>query len=429
MTSLPEFQPPLVRAFPDPAVAFCGKHADVSDSFASADVVLDTNALLLPYKAGKTSLDAISKLYERLRGEDRLVIPVHVAREYLKNRPMLIAELLKRLEDELSRVNAPPALSFAILESLAEYELLQEKHANADEATKEYRSQLKSTLEVVRKWGRDDPVRLAYAATIGAAALYDPKVDFAVARQEFEQRAAEKIPPGYKDTAKDDGGLGDYLIWKSILHRANAVKRDVIFVSGEEKADWVHRANSTPFMPRVELLEEFRLASDGRQFFLVQLSDLLALMGASAVAVEELQKGERIVGRIESIECPHCRASVTWRISAKVPASAKPRCSHCGQTFHAHRTGNGIVIRRPHIRSTGKDEMMTWFFENFEDPANGVPYDGSEGGYQYFNGGPDEPLDVLSSQFSDEYPSDLIVETAYDIAAQHGDEWVRKGLY
>lgn len=47
------------------------------------------------------------------------------------------------------------------------------------------------------------------------------------------------------------------------------------------------------------------------------------------------------------------------------------------------------------------EEMVNWFFENFEDPAHETPYDGREGGYQYIWGGPYEASDYIPDYFPD----------------------------
>jgi hypothetical protein len=74
------------------------------------------------------------------------------------------------------------------------------------------------------------------------------------------------------------------------------------------------------------------------------------------------------------------------------------------------------------------DEMVEWFFENYDDPANGVPYDGREGGYQYINGGPYNARDELADHFSDVDES-LREQAAKDIETSGGWEWVKRGEY
>lgn len=88
---------------------------------------------------------------------------------------------------------------------------------------------------------------------------------------------------------------------------------------------------------------------------------------------------------------------------------------------------------RPTTKSEAKrsvKKMVAWFFERYEDPANGVPYDGREGGYQYVNGGPFDAREVLSDEFSDgtERTERIIDDAASQIEAD-GAEWVEVGSY
>ncbi|MEO8592699.1 MAG: DUF262 domain-containing protein [Candidatus Solibacter sp.] len=73
------------------------------------------------------------------------------------------------------------------------------------------------------------------------------------------------------------------------------------------------------------------------------------------------------------------------------------------------------------------DRMIRWFFENYEDPANGVPYESAEGGYQYIAGGPYDAEEVLSEEF-DDLP-DLLIEAALQRIHSSGWEWVKIGQY
>ena len=60
--------------------------------------------------------------------------------------------------------------------------------------------------------------------------------------------------------------------------------------------------------------------------------------------------------------------------------------------------------------------------------ANGVPYDSREGGYQYFNGGPYDPWEVLADEFSWVH-EDVIEDAAKRIYLSYGHEWVEKDQY
>ena len=65
-------------------------------------------------------------------------------------------------------------------------------------------------------------------------------------------RVMHKIPPGYKDASKDDGGVGDVLIWHSLIQLARDKNTAVVFVTGDEKADWMVRSGGNALYPRFE---------------------------------------------------------------------------------------------------------------------------------------------------------------------------------
>ena len=70
------------------------------------------------------------------------------------------------------------------------------------------------------------------------------------------------------------------------------------------------------------------------------------------------------------------------------------------------------------------EELVEWFFENYEDPAEGVPY---EGGYIYIFGGPYDAGEELHSHFSD--ANEKVIEKAVEIIEIQGFEWVKKNQY
>ncbi len=70
------------------------------------------------------------------------------------------------------------------------------------------------------------------------------------------------------------------LIWKTILEIGRKQKKDLIFVSGDTKADWWHQSSHRPLYPRSELIEEYRRESEGGSFHILGFGDFLKLFGA-----------------------------------------------------------------------------------------------------------------------------------------------------
>ncbi|MFJ6906342.1 hypothetical protein [Streptomyces griseoluteus] len=86
-----------------------------------------------------------------------------------------------------------------------------------------------------------------------------------------------------------------------------------------------------------------------------------------------------------------------------------------------------LAERIADARYVSVDQMVDWFFDNYEDPANGVPFDSGEGGYQYVLGGPHDAHDVLSAQFP--YASTSDIDEAVRLIESEAHEWVQKGVY
>jgi hypothetical protein len=97
------------------------------------------------------------------------------------------------------------------------------------------------------------------------------------------------------------------LIWYTILEIGRSRKLDVVFVSGDEKADWWHQSENMPLYPRFELVDEFRRASDGRTIFLLSFANLLERFGAPSQVINEVRQEERHV-RMEASAAVGARA-------------------------------------------------------------------------------------------------------------------------
>lgn len=78
-------------------------------------------------------------------------------------------------------------------------------------------------------------------------------------------------------------------------------------------------------------------------------------------------------------------------------------------------------------------ELVDWFFERYEDPANSLPYITREGGYQWIEGGPHDARDALQDAFEDTNP--VVLDRAVEVIERGGQtEWAMQlhhleGLY
>ena len=78
---------------------------------------------------------------------------------------------------------------------------------------------------------------------------------------EGQERYDNKIPPGYKDSKKNNGGrhrFGDLIIWFQIMEKAKVADKDIIFVTDDEKEDWWEMFEGYKTGPCRALIKEFR---------------------------------------------------------------------------------------------------------------------------------------------------------------------------
>ena len=195
-------------------------------------IVLDTNVLLLPYSIGDVDLlEQIRKTYQPLSAEKRLIVPGQVAREFAKNRAIKIAELYQQLSDK--QIPSMQRGKYPLLSSLKNYQAIVDLEEEIDRKLEEYRQKYKKAIEdmlsYIQEWRWNDPVTLLYSEIFNEDSIVDPQIEEKVIKSDLEHRLLYNIPPGYKDRGKDDNGIGDLLIWYTILEIGKSKKKSVIF--------------------------------------------------------------------------------------------------------------------------------------------------------------------------------------------------------
>jgi hypothetical protein len=255
-----------------------------------ATVVVDTNALLVPYGTGQVSLDEIGRTYRTLVGQGRLVIRGQVVREFASNRVVKLQELHQRL----ARKQQPSITrgTYPLLEGLDGYSTMSSLEEQLDEIIRRYKDAVDAVLKHVRQWYWNDPVSVLYKGLFNDEVVLDPAFDPAELKDDLSRRVANGIAPGYKDARKDDGGIGDLIIWRTILEVGEKRKTPLLFVSEEKKADWWHQSEGRELYPRFELVDEYRRHSEGQSFHMMTFSAFLKVAGASKATVEAVRKLE-----------------------------------------------------------------------------------------------------------------------------------------
>jgi len=281
------------KIYPKAENLFSVRVKDIEKVKSNSIIVIDTNALLVPYLTGSESLSELEKVFKKLIKEKRLIIPAQVAREFVKNRPTKLKEIFQQLTRKQSSIQSLKIGNYPLLEGIKEYSEASELEENINQQLNAYRKKIGKLIAQVKAWQWDDPVSNIYHKLFKGNIIYELTQKREEIEEQLRYRYIHKIPPGYKDDSKPDEGIGDLLIWLTILELGSKLKKDLIFVSGDEKADWFHISEKKSLYPRFELVNEYNLASNGKSFQIIKLSSLLTLFDADEKVVKEIAKEER----------------------------------------------------------------------------------------------------------------------------------------
>lgn len=322
--------------------------ASVDPNSAEVLIALDTNVLLLPYQMGKGDLADLAGVYSRIASKGRLFIPAQVAREFIKHRDRKLADMVHALDERISKMAGWDAqVSPLLLAGFGDGEALDKAAASHREAAKAHLAQLRQLLAHMKGWRGDDPVTSLYAGIFGSGQTVAPVETDEQVIEELEYGIRHKVPPGYKDKAKDDQGIGDVLIWLSLLNLGRTRKKDLIFVTGEGKADWFVRAGGNPLYPRPELVDAYRQAS-GRSLRLSSLHDLLKEMAAPEGLVADVADAEASANsaiQAETVSAPSAFASTMHSTVRLTPVrfAGGGNSMAAGERSFDYSTQNGLL--------------------------------------------------------------------------------------
>jgi hypothetical protein len=260
----------------------------INDILGDAAVFIDTNVLLSAYQWREVTVNEVISVMQILNQEGRLKIPLQVIKEFAKNRPKEIVKRINELEEAISKLQKPSALTQRVpmLAGLEIYEKVKELQDSYADGLKNYKEGLVELRDELKKLFYEDHI-LSQFQDIFRIAFFNPEEikDEAELIKDAEKRFKNQQPPGYKDSSKEDNSAGDYIIWANMLE----LKQDVIFVSNEKKPDWVYTdKHKNAISVRRELTEEFYESSGGHTFGFISPKELITLLKPSVS--EEVKK-------------------------------------------------------------------------------------------------------------------------------------------
>jgi hypothetical protein len=251
----------------------------------------DANVLLNVYRYTRKTQERLLEILGRL--QDRIWVPHQAAHEYHKNRLTVISDQMK-VYDDLDRVfqNLLQDLKSRPRHPFIDYSrLINIFQAALTQAQKVLKETKKQHPNLVPSDPLSEKIATLFEDRVGSE--YPPE-RYKEICTEAEERIKQKIPPGYKDSKKDDP-FGDILLWYQLIAHAEDQKKPIIFVTDDVKEDWWLQHEGQTIGPRPELIKEM-FTKAGVSFymyrterFMIYAQNFLDLRDQPA-AVEEVRE-------------------------------------------------------------------------------------------------------------------------------------------
>ena len=307
----------LDKVFPEAEKVFSETYKSVGEIIRDCIIVLDTNVLLLPYDTNESSVRDIKEIFLNYRNKDRLRIPARVAREFANNRATKISEVFLKVRQIKDNLNSGTFKigKYPLLEGIKHYDELLKNFENIQKSLKSARRNLDEIETQIQSWTWDDIVSVSYKEIFTKEIIGEVTKSKKDIEEDLAFRIEYKIAPGYKDSKKPDDGVGDLVIWQTILEIGKELGKDVLFVTNDQKNDWFYKQAKMGLYPKFELFDEFRRFTGGKSLGIINFLKFLELSHAKAETLKEVQSsinessmGEfrtNVTGLIEGMQIEH----------------------------------------------------------------------------------------------------------------------------
>lgn len=282
---------------------------EIQEMWKNCTFVFDANVLLDMYRYSEKTRNEFMDLLEKIK--ESIWLPNQVALEFLRNRPEVIfaqqnmsLKTINLLEDNIKTIEGEieRKLNFRYHPAIDKKDLSEKIKKYFESLIKGFKTKRETHRDLMKN---DDIIeRLTNIFENSVGDEYDQKRLEDVFK-EGAQRYKNQIPPGYSDSVgnnKKEGNAiyGDLIIWYQIIDYTKTNKKDIIFVSNDNKKDWWWISNNKTLGCRPELKEEllkksrmkFHMYNSDRFLFLAKANRLFEIDDKSINEVKEIRKNQ-----------------------------------------------------------------------------------------------------------------------------------------
>lgn len=311
----------LEKIYSNPFDVFELNDKGINEIKDSAIYIFDTNSLLFLYKIlskkeSTNTLDEYKRIYSKLKTEKRLFIPARVAIEFSKNRGREVKRFLTTIKNKRDIAShAYKYFNAPILEGNPNYRKVLELEKNLNKLRKDYLDCLEKLEVDIIQFDWSDPVSTLYSELFTKELIIEVKMGKKELIEKLHFNIKYKNPPGFQDKTKPDEGIGDVIIWQTILEIGLASQNDIVFVTEDGKNDWFHQAEGKTALIKDQLLEEFKRFTNGKNICVINFLDFLKLQEANEStlqAVNETKNQQKFLGEFIVSKNIKDIAKVSW---------------------------------------------------------------------------------------------------------------------
>lgn len=278
--------------------------------------MLDTNALLEPYRYGMGAREAALNSLEAVR--DRLWMPHQVGVEFFQHHEHNRSELSRAYDKALAVLTkAQKEIRGAFGDNRNFQESRQAVEAKVERSFRGLKRRLGELREDDPAIDDEDHDAVLHRLTALYADRLGRKPGLSMTRKRVDDfhswRVPNQIPPGFADAGEKETpaqDAGDYLIWEEVLEYATKSAADVLIVTNDLKIDWWEKPPGERPRPRRELVEEFSERT-GRKYHQMTLREFITAVedvydvDVDDAAVDEITEMEARDARRQALARRH----------------------------------------------------------------------------------------------------------------------------
>lgn len=240
-------------------------------------IVFDTNILLNFYYYDERNLKYLQKFLQDI--SSYIWEPAHIKNEFENAREKKINEVIKQFK-ELGKFfkkedkNVHDFLKEFKRNHMIDIDFFQKYKVDFNfDIQQRYDTQKQYFEECVKRIGtyknkKQDMLLKALNENIFSKVGEPPKFNINKCLGDYEKFGNY---PGKEDSEKDNNKYGDFIIWIAMILKSKEVKKDIIFVTGDQKSDWCNENGSCHDF----LLDKFK-EETGKRFIFLNFDELIS---------------------------------------------------------------------------------------------------------------------------------------------------------